>query len=141
MDLNPYIAFNGDCEAALNFYKDCLGGEVTNVSRYEGSPMDVPDEYKQRVLHAEYRFGAGSLIMGCDTIPPNTIPSGQNISLSVCMKDLAQTESVFGKISDGGTVTMPLAKQFWGTTFGMVTDKFGINWLFNCENAKNEAES
>lgn len=130
--LNPYIAFTGNCEEALNFYAACLNGEIKSLSRYEGSPMEIADNFKQKILHAEFYFGT-SLIMACDSPPDQKVIVGSNISLSINMDNLNEMDKMFNKLSAGGKITMPLQDTFWGARFGMLTDKFGINWMFNCE--------
>lgn len=133
MELEPYVYFHGDCEEALTFYAGVFGGEITSLHRFEGSPMEtkVPLEYKNKVMHASFR--APTLrFMACDGMP-GTQDSGSRISLSLATRDLGEAERVFKALSEGGTVTMPLADTFWGAKFGMLTDRYGIDWMVNCE--------
>ncbi|HEY5407699.1 MAG TPA: glyoxalase/bleomycin resistance/extradiol dioxygenase family protein [Ginsengibacter sp.] len=132
MKLFPYLNFNGNCEEALNFYKDAFGGEIIQLGRYGESPMESPEEIKDKIIHGRLQFG-DVLIMASDAMNENGINSGDNISLSVECDTNGQLEKVFSKMSEGGKITMPLQEQFWGATFGMLTDKFGIHWMFNCE--------
>ena len=132
MDVNPYLNFNGNCEEALNFYKDAFDGEIIQLGRYGESPMESSEEIKDKIIHGRLQFG-DVLIMASDAMNENGINNGDNISLSVECDTNGQLEKVFSKMSEGGKVTMPLQEQFWGATFGMLTDKFGIHWMFNCE--------
>jgi PhnB protein len=131
--INPYISFKGNCEEAMNFYRDHLGGEILYVGRYGDSPMKGkgPDE---KIMHCSLRIG-NSVIMACDNVFEDQNPTtiGNNITLSVGSSDIADAEARFNKMSEGGKVTMPMQETFWAERFGMLTDKFGINWMFNVD--------
>jgi len=132
MKLVPYLAFNGQCEEALSVYKDCMQGEVQNISYYskdEDIGMDVPDHMIGKAMHMSIRFG-DNVIMGSDHIEP--VSPDSNISLSVDFTNPEELESTFQKVAAEGKVTMPLQDTFWGAKFGMIKDRFGINWMFNC---------
>jgi PhnB protein len=133
MKLTPYIHFAGNAEEALNFYKDVFGGEILLLSRYGDSPMPTDEDYKQKLIHARLAFG-DNLVMISDTYKGNAISTHGNIQLSVEINDKVQLEKVFNEMAAGGKITMPLQDQFWGATFGMVEDKFGVSWMFNHEN-------
>ena len=131
MKLNPYISFEGNCEEALNFYKDAIGGELT-IMRYEGSPMEdkVSEDFKQKVLHG--RIETGDLtIMASDVSPEQGTKNGNHIQLNLDFTSEDEQTETFNKLAEGANVTMPLDDQFWGAKFGMLIDKFGINWMFN----------
>lgn len=132
MQLIPYLSFNGNCEEALNFYSACFDGKIEFLQRYDKAPMEVSEEHKNKVLHALFRFGENSL-MASDIFPGSTVSSGSSISLSINLKDENQSRKIFEKLSDGGNITMPMEKQFWGALFGQLTDKYGISWMINCE--------
>ncbi len=132
MKLVPYVNFSGNAEEALNFYAAVLGGEVVMLSRYGESPMPCEDADKQMIMHARVVFGE-NMIMISDMPKKYPFSTTGNIQLSIGMDDPAEMEIVFNKMAEGGAVTMPLADQFWGAKFGMVKDKFGVNWMFNCE--------
>ena|ERR1700712_2287259 len=133
MKLTPYIHFAGNAEEALNFYKEVLSGEIVALNRYGDSPMPTDEDYKQKIIHATLQFGENMLMIS-DTFKGHLVNTNGNIQLNVEMKDKEQLESVFGKMADGGRIVMPLQDQFWGATFGMLTDKFGVSWMFNYEN-------
>lgn len=128
--VKPYIAFTGNCEEAINFYKDCMDGEILYMGKYEGSPMEE-DGNGDKILHCTLKVG-DSHIMACDNMHGEN-PSGSNISLAVGTSDAAQAERYFERMAEGGTVTMPMQETHWAERFGMLTDKYGINWMFNCD--------
>ena len=129
MQLTPYIMFNGNCEEAMNFYAGALGGEIKEFSRYEGSPAEGMSDDKSKVMHARMVAGDSS-IMGADAQQP---AQGNNVHLSLNFDSVEKGEKIFAALSEGATVTMPLQDTFWGARFGMLTDKFGINWMVNCD--------
>ncbi|HEX6170857.1 MAG TPA: VOC family protein [Chitinophagaceae bacterium] len=138
MQLITYVTFAGNCEEALNFYKEVLGGEVLQISKMGEGPMEVPEHVKGKIMHARLKIGENVLYMS-DTFDPASIIQGNNVSLSLQPETIAQTEDLFNKLSAGGTVKMPLEDTFWGARFGMFTDKFGIHWMINCELKKEAA--
>jgi PhnB protein len=130
--LVPYLHFNGEAEEVLNFYKDAFDGEIIALNRYADSPMQVNEDWKNKIIHARLKFG-DNVIMISDSHNGQLASKEGNIQLSVEVDDEKKIEEVFNKLAAGGKVTMPLAKQFWGATFGMLQDKFGVNWMFNHE--------
>jgi len=134
LGITPYISFKGDCAAAIEFYKTALDAEVRFSQTYDGSPMAGMGE-ASHIMHCTIRVG-GSEIMMCDDPNPAGVAAASNISLSVGVGDVAQANRYFGNLSDGGNVIMPLQKTFWAEAFGMVTDKFGVKWMVNCDGAE-----
>ncbi len=132
MKLITYLTFAGNCEEAMNFYKEALGAEILLFSRMGDSPMEIPENLKGKIMHARMRIGENELYMS-DTFDPSSLNQGNNVSLSIQVDDTAQLEKLFNSLSAGGRITMPLADAFWGARFGMFVDKFGIHWMFNCE--------
>jgi PhnB protein len=132
MKLNPYLNFAGNAEEVIEFYKNALDGEVTMLSRFGESPMPSDDNWKQKIMHARIVFGGDNIIMISDKLKGSPFSTNGNIQLSIGLDDEAKTNEIFNKLSEGGTVTMPLAKQFWGDIFGMLQDKFGVDWMLNC---------
>ena len=135
MNLEPYLFFDGKCEEALNFYKEVFNGEIEGLSRWKEMPQDsgmpaVTPETEQRVMHASFK-SAGVSFMASDASPGKTYGEGP-ISLSLSTTDLAEAERAFNRLADGGKVEMPMADTFWGAKFGMLTDKFGIDWMVSC---------
>jgi PhnB protein len=132
LGVKPYINFTGNCEEAMNFYKDTLGAEVLFMGRYGDSPMKgkAPDE---KIMHCTLKIG-DSQVMACDNVfDEYATIIGNNINLAIGTPDVEKAEKMFEQMSVGGQVIMPMQETFWAQRFGMVTDKFGINWMFNCE--------
>lgn len=128
--VHPYLFFPGNCNEAMNFYKGILGGNL-EVMPFEGSPMEVPDEYKQNVMHSTLQSGS-VIIMASDGMPGQEVPKGSMTSLSLDFGDVKDAEKAFNALSEGGLVTMPFQKTFWGSMFGSCTDQFGIDWMVSC---------
>lgn len=135
IQINPYVNFNGKAGPALQFWAAALGGTIEGLMKFGDSPMPCGPEEKELVMHATFKVG-GATIMVSDGRPAEPVPSISNIHISMNYLSVSEMEKAFAALSEGGTVVMPLAKQFWGATFGMLTDKFGIQWMFNCEAAK-----
>lgn len=138
MQVTPYLMFNGNCEEALKFYEDALGGEIRDLMRFEGSPVEDKTDDKQKVLHSQFYVNGNLLMMASDTGQgaPQAGPGGM-VHLSLNFKDEGHIRNVFAKLSDGGTVTMRLEDTFWGALFGMVTDQYGVNWMVNYDKPKS----
>lgn len=124
--------FSGNAEEALNFYKECLGGEISGLQRYGEAPMPSSEEDKNKLMHAVFVFD-GNLVMVSDSSKDHPAPKEGNIHLSLDVEDRNKLDNMFSKMADGGKVDMPLQDTFWGARFGMLTDKFGIHWMFNHE--------
>src|SRR5260221_8590586 len=113
MKLEVYLHFNGQAEEALNFYESCLNGEITYLTRYSEGPMPVAGGHKNRVMHANFKFGDNMLMLS-DAMPEHTVNSGKNVSLSIgaSASDIAAMEAIFNNLAQGGTITMPLQDTF-----------------------------
>lgn len=127
--INPYLTFDGNCREAMEFYHKAFGGEI-NIMTHEGMPGEVPPEQIDRVMHANIHAD-GIVLMASDGQVGQSVESGSNFSISVNCSSDEEQDRLFGMLGEGGTVTMPLADQFWGARFGMCRDKFGIHWMFN----------
>lgn len=134
--VTPYIAFQGSCEEAINFYKDCMNGEILYMGRYGESPMSS-EGIEDKILHCTLKIG-DTHVMACDNMAGEAEATGSNISLAVGSSDVDQVEEMFGKMAEGGYITMPLQETHWAYRFGMLTDKYGINWMFNCDKPHDE---
>ena len=137
--VNPYIAFKGNCQEAIDFYKDALGAEILGTQTYGNSPMSEMGP-ADKIMHCSMKVGE-SHIMLCDDMRPEAGAAGGNISLAIGLNDTDKAKSIFNNLSDGGKVTMPLDKTFWAEAFGMLTDKFGINWMVNCDTPQTEEKA
>ena len=129
--LNPYLNFAGTCRDAMSFYRDCLGGELS-IQTFAEAQQEVPDDYKNQVMHAELRMGS-VLLMASDCPPEYSVTMGSNVILNIGLSDVQEQETIFNKLSKGGVVTMELQDAFWGARFGMLTDRFGVHWMLNCD--------
>jgi len=134
MAINIYLSFDGQCEAAFNFYAHVLGAQITAQFRYADTPMEfpTPEEWKNKLMHASLTTPDGAILMGADA-PPDHYKPAQGFSISLQIPDEAEAERVFAALSEGGTVTMPIAETFWAKRFGMLIDQFGKPWMINCE--------
>lgn len=135
MQIEAYLFFGGDCEAALRFYERALGGQVTTMMRYEGSPMDgpqLPADWKQKVMHATFEC-EGARFMASDTMPGQPRPAFGGFSVSLFVPEVDKARKAFEALAEGGQVTMPFAPPFWGGHFGMLTDRFGVPWMVSSD--------
>ena len=139
MQLNPYLVFNGQCEAAFKFYEKSPGGKIEALMTHGDAPMSqqVPAEWRKKIMHARMTVG-GAVLMGSDA-PPGHYKEPAGFSLSIGVNDPAQAERIFNELAESGKVQMPLQKTFWAVRFGMVVDRFGIPWMVNCEQAAQAA--
>lgn len=135
---NVYLIFNGNCEAAFNFYKSVFGGEFPYMGKFKDMPPTaegegVPPEDADKIMHVSLPIGNGTMIMGSDTggeWAPHFV-QGNNFNISLTTDSAAEADRLFNSLSKDGVVKMPMAKTFWGDYFGMCTDQFGINWMFS----------
>ena len=130
MRLPPYLYFTGQCEEALRFYAACGLGEIHVLRRYEGTPMAERDEgaCRDKVLHSEFE-GAGLRLCASDGADSEPM---KGCALLIERDDPEAAGRLFEALSDGGRVTVPFVKQFWGDYYGNFTDKFGVQWAMNC---------
>jgi len=135
--VSPYIAFRGNCKEAIDFYTDALGAELLFSQPYGDSPMAEMGP-ADAIMHATIKVGETTFML-CDDFHTENFVTGGNISMAIGLNDVDKAKTIFGSLSDGGNVTMPLDKTFWAEAFGMLTDKFGINWMVNCD-APHEAD-
>ena len=133
MQLNPYLLFNGQCEAAFKFYERCLGGKIVFKMTNGESPMakDTPKERHNQIMHARFEVD-GKVLMGSDA-PPERYEKPAGFSVTISPKTPAEADRIFAALSEKGTVHMPIQETFWALRFGMFNDQFGIPWMINCE--------
>ncbi|SPF54001.1 Glyoxalase/bleomycin resistance protein/dioxygenase [Candidatus Sulfopaludibacter sp. SbA4] len=133
MQLNSYLTFNGQCEAAFQFYERCLGGKIEMMIPHTGTPAEehVPAEWRDKIMHARLSVG-NSLLMGSDA-PPDHQAASNGFSVQIAVEDPADADRIFHELAEGGAVRMPIQKTFWAVRFGMLVDRFGIPWMVNCE--------
>jgi PhnB protein len=138
--LNPYLNFKGNTEEAFNFYKSVFGGEFKELQRFKDTPEAdrVPENEKDKLMHISLPIGPGNILMATDALESmgHKLTVGNNFYLSLSADSESEADKLFNGLSSGGKATMPLQKTFWGSYFGMVTDKFGINWMVSYDYKK-----
>lgn len=127
--LNPYVTFDGNARQAMSFYKDVFGGELT-INTFGEYGTDDP-ALADKTMHAQLETSQGFTLMASDTAPGMEHSPGNNIAVSLSGEDASELRGYWDKLSNGGTVVMPLEKQMWGDEFGMCVDPFGISWMVN----------
>jgi PhnB protein len=131
MNIEPYLFFNGRCEEAIEFYKRALDAQVVNLMRFSDSPeptqMPLPPGSENKVMHAMLRIGESNVMMSDGECKGGARFDG--FGLAVNARDAAEAERRFNALADGGQVTMPLSKTFFSPSFGMLRDRFGVNWM------------
>jgi PhnB protein len=126
--LNPYISFPGTARDAMEFYKDVFGGNLAmNTFAEFGADAPNPDQ----IMHSQLETDRGFTLMASDLPPGMEHQPGNDIAVSLSGDDAAELRGYWDKLSDGGTVTMPLERQMWGDEFGMCVDRFGVSWMLN----------
>jgi PhnB protein len=128
--LNPYINFKSNARQAMEFYKSVFGGDLRMRTFKEYHASQSPEE-ENLIMHAELNAGEDLIFMASDTPARMEFHPGTNMSMSLSGENESELKTYFQKLSAGGKVGMPLEKAMWGDTFGMCTDKFGINWMVN----------
>jgi PhnB protein len=128
--LNPYISFRDSAREAMTFYQSVFGGKLDINTFKEYHASENPDE-DDKIMHSMLKANNGITFMAADT--PNSMEylPGKNISMSLSGDNESELREYWGKLSQGGTIHMPLEKAPWGDVFGMLTDKFGIEWMVN----------
>ena len=130
-----YLNFDGTCRQAMTFYGESLGLEL-QVMPFSETPCEVPEEFKGRLAHARLTKGGVPVLMASDTPPGMPLNAGNNFSVSINCETREEIEKFFAAIGKGGKVGMPLQDMFWGAYWGVLTDQFGIQWMFNYESPK-----
>ena len=137
--INPYLNFNGNTEEAFTFYKSVFGGEFAMLQRFKETPQGekMSAEDGERIMHVALRIG-GNTLMATDILESmgQKIEKGNNFSISISAQSKEEAEKLFNGLSAGGNIEMPLQDSFWGSYFGMFSDKFGIKWMVDFEYKK-----
>ena len=133
MQLNPYLSFDGRCEAAFKFYERCLRGTIHAMLTHENSPMadQVPPGWRKKIMHARMTVG-DNVLMGGD-VPPDHYQQAKGFSVCLGIDEPAEAERAFRALAENGTIQMQLQETFWARRFGTLVDQFGIPWMINCE--------
>jgi PhnB protein len=132
MQINPYLFYDSNCEAAFNYYAKVLGGKIEMMLRNEEAPEPMPGlpGREKKIMHARISID-GEVLMASDA-PPDHFNKPQGFAVSLTVDDPAEGERKFKALSEGGTVNMPFGKTFFSKGFGMCIDQFGIPWMVNC---------
>jgi PhnB protein len=129
--LNPYLVFNGAAEQAIQLYQNALGAKTEGLTHFGDMPgCKLPPEQTNLVMHALLRIG-GHVVMISDAPPDRPVPTEGNVHVALHYDDRAEMTWAFEALSAGGRIAMPLQDTFWGAHFGMLTDAYGINWMFD----------
>lgn len=140
MKIHAYLFFDGQCAAAMSFYAQSLGGELT-LARFGDNPDgcgEMPAEHRERIMHACLMVG-DEVLMASDTMPEQdcagaTASEGvKGCSMSLQVRSIAEAERLYNALAAGGQAQMPLQQTFWAVRFGMLVDRFGVSWMINCE--------
>ena len=128
--INAYLIFDGNCKEVMEFYAKCLGANLETVpfSQAPGTPKEAAD----RTIHAKLSKG-DAVLMASDNMPGMKVVLGDNVQINIQCESNDEIERFFAGLSEGGKVKLPLQDMFWGAKFGMLTDKYGIHWMFNYE--------
>jgi PhnB protein len=139
VQLIPYLNFQGNTREVMEFYQQVLGGKLDIQTFSEVPGMDVPPGYEDKVIHAALDAN-GIVIFASEGMPGEEVKFGDNVSLclSGSAGDTDRLTEIFDTLSDGGTVQMPLEKQFWGDMFGLCTDKYGVQWMVDIASEATE---
>jgi PhnB protein len=128
-----FLNFDGNCREAMEFYKKCFAAELFLLSYGEapGDPAWAAKEVKDRIMHSSLTKGSLTILMAADIMPGMSFQSGANFSVAIQFENVREIEALFASLGENGTITMPLRETFWASSFGMLTDRFGIRWLLN----------
>jgi PhnB protein len=138
---STYLNFMGKTEEAFRFYSSVFGTELaapikrmSDVPAAPGMPA-LSEKEKSYVMHVALPILGGHVLMGTDALESmgHKLTFGNNVSINLEPDTRSETERLFKRLAEGGKVEMPLADMFWGSYFGYLTDKFGVRWMFNCE--------
>lgn len=133
--LNPYISFKGNAREAMEFYRSVFGGKLT-ISTFKDFGASEDPAFADKVMHSMLEADNGITFMGSDTPPQMPYSEGARLSMALSGDNIGELGGYFEKLAQGGKINMPLDKAPWGDHFGMVTDKFGIDWMVNVSEKK-----
>ena len=135
MRINPYLMFNGNCEAAFKFYEQQLGGKIVMLMTHKDAPSaeQVCSDMHDKIMHVCLDLG-DRLLMGSDS-PAEYFEPSQGFYIQISVDEPAEADRLFHALAENGTIKMPIDQTFWSARFGMLVDQFGTPWMINCEKA------
>ncbi|HEY0235259.1 MAG TPA: VOC family protein [Afipia sp.] len=133
MKVTPYLFFNGTCEEAVKFYEKTLGAKIAFMMRYKDMPAEAQRDPEDEPKIAHVRFTIGEDTIMASDAPPERFNKPQGFDMSLGIEKPEEADRIFTALSEGGTITMPIAETFWAHRFGALVDKFGTPWMVNCE--------
>ena len=140
--INPHINFNGNAEEAFNFYKSVFGGEFLAVMRFKDNAAcgQIPESDKDRIMHIALPIGNGNTLMATDSLESlgQNLNVGNNFYICLSPESKEEAERLFNGLSAGGKIEMPLQDMFWGAYYGSFADKFGVQWMVNYDNSRQQ---
>jgi PhnB protein len=132
MKIQSYLSFNGDCQQALNFYKDIFGGEIRNTQTYEDQKIDIPENYRQKWQHAEFK-GKGFEFMAYDAAPDTPLNEGNKVCMSIDCHNEEEGRKTFEKLAEKGRIHTNWQEMSWGDKYGRCSDQYGVQWMVNAK--------
>ena len=137
MQINPYLVFDGRCEAAFQFYCDIFGGKIDARFTFRGTPAEsqAPPDWLDKIMHVTMSVGDW-VLMGADAPPDHYEGAPRSFSVHLGLSDPQEAERIFTRLSENATIRMPMQQTFWAARFGMLVDQFNIPWIINCEEKK-----
>ena len=135
MKVQPYLNFDGDAQEAFNFYKEVFGGEFITVLKMTDAPEseNLSKKERDRIMHISLPISKDVILMASDILPSmgHKLKKGNNLYISLHPESKEEADRIFKELSEGGTIEMPIADQFWGDYYGSFEDKFGVKWMIN----------
>ena len=132
MKCDMYLTFDGNCEEAMNYYKEVFNGEFTVIMRYsEGPPEYSNPKIENKIMHQTLVFGSGNELKASDSFH-QPLNKGNNFHISIATENEEEAVSIFKGLAKNGNITMPFDNVFWGGKFGSCIDKFGVQWMVSC---------
>jgi PhnB protein len=141
--LHAYLNFGGNTEEAFDFYRSVFGGDFSSVVRFKDLPVQgvtVPKEEEDKIMHISLPIGEDNVLMASDTLRSlgQEVVQGNNVYISVHPTSKEEADRVFGALSQGGEIEMPIGDQAWGDYYGAFKDKFGVMWMVNYSPPRDE---
>jgi len=129
--VTTYLSFDGNCRQAMSFYGECFATDV-ELSTYPDASGQPSSDPAAKIMHAQVMRGGAPILMASDTPQSGSLRVGNSVSVAIDCESLEEADRLFGALSQGGEIRMPLTDAPWGARFGMLTDQFGFQWLINC---------